>query len=110
MSAFANAATSALLVALAGAAILVVAILGPFGLVLLGLLTLVVCVRLQLVELVPSWGSRVDAGETRARPAERAALAGQLRFYRRCGLLLLAAGLAGTAFGKWRRGGQRRSG
>ncbi|MDP3417045.1 hypothetical protein [Falsiroseomonas sp.] len=115
----ANAAASALLVTLVGAVFLVVALLGPFGLVLLGLLTLVVCVRVQLGELAPAWATlatppRLDRRDPPERQAsvlaERAEREGQLCFYRRTGLGLLAAGILGTAATRRRPTGQRPTG
>lgn len=95
--------------------LLVVALLGPFGLVLLGLLTLVACARVQMGEIIPAWATpasppRLDCRAAPERQADllarRAEREAQLCFYRRSGLVLLAAGVLGTAATRPRGSGQ----
>lgn len=106
----ANVAALAVLGGLAAAAVVLVTYLGPFGLVLLGLLTLLVCTQFALDETAPTWGTEVfragmaegNSPEQRAALAEarRAALS-PARFYRGCGAVLVVAGLAGVAWQHW---------
>lgn len=100
----ANAAAWAAVFGLAGCALVVVTILGPFGLILLGLLTLFVCTSMELREDMPSWGAEVFRARLNAAqsPEQRAAQQEEktqwlspLRFYRWCGITLLIAGIAG---------------
>ena len=101
----------AVLAGLGAVAVVMTILLGPFGLVILGLLTLLVCSQFTLDEHAPTWGARVFAArmaaggspEDRAAAAEarRAALA-PIRFYRWCGLFLVTVGCAGVAWGYWR--------
>jgi hypothetical protein len=105
----ANAVAWAVLIGLICFAFVLVVILGPFGLILLGLLTLFVCTSFSLREDSPTWG-REYFRRRLARPAspeERAAMQQErerslapVRFYRWCGVVLLVAGIAG--FG-WQR-------
>ena len=55
----ANAVAWAVLFGLIAVAFVMVVILGPFGLVLLGLLTLFVCISVSLREENPTWGPEV---------------------------------------------------
>ena len=88
-----------------------VVILGPFGLILLGLMTLFVCTQFSLDEEAPSWGAEVFRARMNrsASPEERAALIERrranrepLRFYRWYGAVLVAAGVLGFAWQQWR--------
>ncbi|RKK02868.1 hypothetical protein EBE87_09745 [Pseudoroseomonas wenyumeiae] len=87
------------ILALVAAALALVRLLGFPGLLILGLLCCLICTRAELSEDVPSWGRQVFAARmARAGEApDRAAF----RFYRRCGCVLLLAGLAGTAWQWW---------
>ena len=95
-----NVAAALLLAALA---VIMVIRLGPFGLILLGLVTLFVSSQLHLNDSSPVAGIAVFQAQLR-RPgtpeqraeqvAERTSLGTTLRFARNCGLLLTAAGLA----------------
>lgn len=105
-SAIANAVAWGIIIALAGLAVVLVAILGPFGLLLLGLFTLLLCTLFTLNEDVPTWGTEVFRArmDHPASPEQRAAMAEErraylspLRFYRWCGIVLIAAGAAGFA-------------
>ena len=100
-STIANATAWGVLICLIAAAFVVVVILGPFGLIVLGLLTLFVCTSVNLREDAPTWGTEVfrsrmakhSSPEQRAavEEARRLSLA-PLRFYRWCGIILLVAG------------------
>lgn len=88
----------------------VVAVLGFPGVLILGLLTAVTCVRAELSERTPTWGQAVfEATATRGRSAEERTAGAEaarraispLRYYRGCGLVLIAAGLLGTAWQIW---------
>jgi uncharacterized membrane protein YdcZ (DUF606 family) len=92
------------LIGLIAVAFVMVEILGPFGLVLLGLLTLFICTQYDLNDDVPAWGTEVFRARMarRGSPEQRAALREEkrenmspLRFYRWCGVVLLVAGVAG---------------
>lgn len=106
----ANAIAWAVLIALAGGAAIMVTWLGPFGLVLLGLFTLLACTAIALDQDVPTWGAdvfraRMDQARSPERraaiSAERHAALASLRFYRWCGLILVIAGVAGSAWQAW---------
>jgi hypothetical protein len=95
------------LVAFAG---LTVILLGPFGLILLGLATLFVCTRFSLDEDAPmgsiaTFHARMQTSgspeERAAREAARAEAMSPLRFYRWCGVVLLVAGVAGFVWQRW---------
>ena len=100
------------IVALVALSLGVVLVLGFPGVLLLGLLTAVTCVRAELSERTPTWGQAVFEASTRGRRAgERAAGAeaarraiSPLRYYRGCGVVLIAAGLLGTAWQIWALG------
>lgn len=103
----ANATAWAVLVCLIAAAFVVVVILGPFGLIVLGLLTLFVCTSFSLREDAPTWGPEVFRARMakHSSPEQRAAVdearrlsLAPLRFYRWCGIILLLAGVAGFAW------------
>jgi hypothetical protein len=102
----------AILIVLIAVAFVMVEILGPFGLVVLGLLTLFICTQYDLNDDNPSWGTHVfrarmaDRGSREQRAAlreEKRVSMSPLRFYRWCGVVLLVAGLAGFAW-QWRPG------
>ena len=105
-----NVLALAIFAALAAAAVVLVTYLGPFGLVLLGLLTLLICNQYTLDETAAGWGTAVfrqqmaqaRSAEERAASLEarRVALA-PVRFYQRCGGALVVAGLAGLAWQYW---------
>lgn len=87
-----------------------VMVLGFPGILLLGLLTTLVCVRAELSNDVPSWSRGVFESRMRRDPsverraaAEHAAAQDRsvLRLYRVYGLILIAAGLAGTIWQVW---------
>jgi hypothetical protein len=105
----ANAVAWAVLIGLICIAFVMVVILGPFGLILLGLLTLFVCTSFALREDTPTWSTDVfkarftsdSSPEQRAARAEERALGlAPLRFYRWCGVVLLVTGVAGFV---WQR-------
>ena len=80
-----------------------VVILGPFGLILLGVIVLFICTSMSLREDAPISGTVFKARVTSPRsPEQRAAEAAEkhsflssLRFYRWCGIVLVVAGAAG---------------
>ncbi len=107
----ANLVAWAVLIGLAGLAVRLVAVLGPLGLVLLGLLTLLLCTLFELNAEVPTWGTEVFRARmtTHGSPEQRAAMRedaratlSPLRFYRWCGAALLLAGGLGLAWQQWR--------
>ena len=109
-TAIANAVAWALLIALIGLVFVVVNVLGPFGLILLGLAVLFVCTSVGLHEDNPTWGPEVFKARqsTPPSPEHRAARADErerssatLRFYRWCGLALLVAGITGFVWQQW---------
>ena len=104
MSTAANAAAWAVLIGLLSIAIAMVAALGPFGLILLGVLTLFVCTSISLHEDAPTWGVEVfkaqlirhGSSEQRAAMLEgKKRTVAPLRFYRWCGVMLVVTGIAG---------------
>jgi hypothetical protein len=103
----ANALAWAVLIGLVPVVIVMVMILGPFGLVILGLITLFICTSLALNDEVPIRNAEIfrTRFDRAASPESRAALHEEkrirlapLRFYRWCGVGLIAAGLAGFAW------------
>jgi len=62
--AVANATAWAVLIGLIGTAFVMVVVLGPFGLILLGLLTLFICTSVQLHEDTSTWGIEVFKART----------------------------------------------
>ena len=109
-AAIANLVAWTILAGLIALALVMAAALGPFGLVLLGLMTLFVCTSVELREESPTWGVEVFRARQRgdtgpelhgAARHERRRLLGELRFYRWCGVVLLAAGAAGFAWQQW---------
>jgi hypothetical protein len=106
-STIANGAAWAVLLCLVAVAFVVVVILGPFGLIVLGLLTLFVCTSMSLREDAPASGTEVfrSGMAKHMSPEQRAAVdearrvsLAPLRFYRWCGIILLLAGVAGFAW------------
>ena len=84
--------------------------LGFPGVLILGLLTTLICLRAELSEDVLTWGrasfeARMASGrsvEEWAAAAEvRARAVSPLRYYRACGFVLIVAGLAGTILQLW---------
>ncbi|WP_043831765.1 hypothetical protein [Muricoccus aerilatus] len=99
--------------ALIAASLGIVLVLGFPGVLILGLLTALTCTRAELSERTPTWGQAVfEAQATRGRSPEERAAAGEaaargnspLRYYRACGLVLILAGLLGTAWQIWGMG------
>jgi hypothetical protein len=106
-SSAANAFAWAILIGLICVAFVLVVILGPFGLILLGLLTLFVCTSASLSEDTPTWGTGIFTARTASDnlPEQRAAKRDErdrnlapLRYYRWYGVVLLVAGIAGFAW------------
>ena len=100
----ANATAWAAILVLIAFAFVLVHLLGPFGLILLGLGILFVCTSISLREDNPTWGAEVfraqqakpNAPEHRAAQIEERTLSrAPLRFYRWCGMALLVAGITG---------------
>jgi hypothetical protein len=96
--------------ALIGIGLGVVKALGFPGVLILGLLTTLICVRAELSEAVPTWpvsrmaerASRALSPEERAAQGEaRDAAVSLLRYYRNCGIFLVFAGLLGTIWQFW---------
>jgi len=84
--------------------------LGFPGVLILGLVTTLVCLRAEMSEDVPTWGrapfearltNRGSVEERTAMAEARSRAVSPLRYYRACGLLLIAAGLAGTVLQLW---------
>ena len=105
----ANAFAWTILIGLISVAFVLVVILGPFGLILLGLLTLFVCTSASLREDTPTWGAELLKARTAAdtspeqraaRQEERDSNLAPLRYYRWYGVVLVVAGIAGFA---WQR-------
>jgi hypothetical protein len=103
----------AALAGLAALAILVAWLLGFPGVMILGLLLLLVCTRAELSDQVPVWSLAVFHArqqppaslEARAdRAAARRNNRAELRFFKGCCVLLIVAGLLGTAWQFWRNG------
>ena len=92
---------------LIGVGLGVVQVLGFPGVLILGLLTTLICVQAELSEDVPTWSrSLFESRAVRPRSDEergagteaRERAISPLRYYRGCGLLLIAAGLLGTVW------------
>jgi hypothetical protein len=105
----ANAVSWAMVIVLIALAFVMVLAIGPFGLILLGLFTVFVCTSVNLRDDTPTWGPEVfrarmnDAGspeQRAARLAEKHEHLSPLRFYNRCGFVLIAAGMLAFA---WRQ-------
>jgi hypothetical protein len=106
----ANLLAAAVLIGLAGVAFGMVVYLGPFGLVLLGVVILFVCTSMSLRDETPIAGdavfrARLDGPKSpeqrAALQAEKHALLSSLRLFRWCGVGLIAAGSAGFAWQLW---------
>lgn len=109
-SSAANLFAGAVLMGLAGFGFGMIVYLGPFGLVLLGLVVLFVCTSMSLRDETPISGTEVfrarmtdqkSPEQRAAMHAEKHALLSSLRFYRWCGVALIAAGAAGFARQLW---------
>jgi hypothetical protein len=99
----ANALAWAVLIGLIAVASVMVQVLGPFGLVVLGLISLFICTAYELNHDTPSWGTEVFRARMRYRATmeERASVRedrrvslSPLHFFRCCGAVLVVAGLA----------------
>jgi hypothetical protein len=111
MSTAANAAAWVVLIGLICVAIAMVATLGPFGLIVLGVLTLFVCTSIELRDDTPTWGTEMFKARLarNGSPEHRAAMLEEkertvapLRFYRWCGVVLVVAGVGGFVWQQWR--------
>ena len=103
-STVANAAAWAVLAVLIAVAFVTVNLLGPAGLVILGLFVLFICTAMNLYEDAPTWGTEVFKARiaSQGSPEQRAAMFDEkraslspIRFYRWCGVGLAVAGAAG---------------
>jgi hypothetical protein len=103
----ANAAAWAVLAVLIAVVFVMVNLLGPAGLVLLGLFVLFISTAMNLYEDAPSWGTEVFRARiaSHGSPEQRAAMFDEkraslspLRFYRWGGVVLVVAGAAGFAW------------
>ena len=108
--AVADAVAWGVIVLLIGAAVLIANRLGFVGLLLLGSATWLVCIRAELNQDAPTWGTEVFKASLDERRSpeqhtamleERRAFTSQLRFYRRCGMIVAAAGGAGFIWQQW---------
>ena len=106
----ANGLAWAVVFGLVGLAALAVNRLGFLGLLLLGLMTWLVCTLAALDEATPTWGVEVfrsrmsvpaSPEQRAAARAEHDAVLAPVRFYRRCGIALAAAGAAGLTWQYW---------
>jgi hypothetical protein len=100
----ANAAAWVTIFVLIGAALAMAEMLGFMGLLILGAATALVCVRAEMDQATPTWGTEVFKArmDQSGSPEQRAALSEErrrfvspLRFYRWYGIFLVAIGLAG---------------
>ena len=100
----ANAAAWAVLAVLIAVAFVTLNLLGPAGLVILGLFVLFVCTAVNLYEDASTWGTEVFKARiaSHGSPEQRAAMADEtraslspVRIYRWCGVVLAVAGAAG---------------
>ena len=100
----ANAAAWAVLAVLIAVVFVTVNLLGPAGLVLLGLFVLFICTAMNLYEDTPTWGTEVFKARiaSHGSPEQRSAMfdakrasLSPIRFCRRCGVVLVVAGAAG---------------
>jgi hypothetical protein len=100
----ANAAAWAVLAVLIAVAFVTVNLLGPAGLVILGLLILFICTAVNLYEDAPTWGTEVFKARiaSHSSPEQRAGMFDEkraslspIRYYRWCGVVLVVAGAAG---------------
>ncbi len=106
----ANAAAWAVIFGLIGAAIVVADVLGFLGLLILGAMTWLVCVRAEMDQDAPTWGAEVfrarmkGGGSPEQRAAmleERHAFLSPLHLCRRGGMFLTVVGLAGFIWQRW---------
>jgi hypothetical protein len=106
----ANATAWVIIVLLIGAAALVANRLGFMGLLFLGSATWLICIKAELDQDVPTWGTEVfkarmdghrSPEQRGAMLEERRAFVSPLRFYRRCGMALAAVGAAGFILQQW---------
>jgi len=106
----ANAAAWIVILALICGAVVMAAVLGFVGLLILGGMTWLVCVRAEMDQDTPTWGAEVfrarmgGQGSPEQRAAmleERRAFVSPLRFYRRCGIVLAVIGAAGFIWQQW---------
>jgi hypothetical protein len=107
----ANAFAWAVIIGLIAVAFVMVLVVGPFGLVLLGLFTMFVCTSFKLRDDAPTWGPEVfkarmnDDSSPEERAARREEKRGDLssvRFFNRCGIVLTVAGVLGFAWEQFR--------
>ena len=107
----ANAFAWAVIVVLLGVAFVMVLLIGPFGLILLGLFTMFICTSFGLRDDVPTWGVEVfkarmndDRSPDRraARQAEKREDLSAARFFNRCGIVLTVAGISGVVWEQFR--------
>jgi hypothetical protein len=100
----ANAAAWAVLAVLIAVAFVTVNLLGPAGLVILGLFVLFICTAVNLYVDAPTWGTEVFKARIASpgSPEQRAAVFDEkrvslspIRFYRWCGVVLVIAGATG---------------
>ncbi len=114
VNAVANAIAWVVIAVLIGAAMVVAEIFGAVGLMLLGGMTALVCARAEMDQDVPTWGvavfkarmsgDKATPEQHAAMASERQALVSPLRFYRWCGLFLVAAGAAIFIWQQWSTG------
>lgn len=106
----ANLAAWTVIGALLCAAVVMTAVLGFVGLLILGAATWLVCILAELNEDAPTWGVGVFEARMRGAgsPEQRAAtheehqtFLSPLRFYRRCGIALTAIGAIGFVWQTW---------
>jgi hypothetical protein len=106
----ANAVAWAVVLVLVGAAVLIADWLGFVGLFILGMLTWVVCVQVELGDDTPTASTAVfrarmspeRSPERRAAAqAERHVRLSPLRFYRWCGIALTVIGAGGFIWQRW---------
>ena len=106
----ANAAAWGVFALLFAAAVKIATALGFVGLIILGGATWLVCSRAALDEDAAGWGTEVfrarmgrsgSPEERAARAAERDGFQGPLRFFGRCGMALVAMGVAGFVWQRW---------
>jgi hypothetical protein len=106
----ANALAWVVLFGLIGVAVVIANWLGFVGLFILGMLTWVICVQVELSDDTPTAGTAVfrarlspeRSPERRAAAqAERQVRLSPLRFYRWCGIALTAIGAGGFIWQRW---------
>lgn len=106
----ANAAAWAVIFGLIGVAIVMADVLGFIGLLILGAVTWLVCVRAEMDQDAPTWGTEVFKARMKggSSPEQRAAMLEEqhaftspLRLYRRSGMFLTFVGLFGFIWQQW---------